>query len=81
MGNTFRREFIKQSAAAMGGVIMGAPYVNSGWAKSSPNNTINIAVISIRSREGYYGGSVLGLYRGQGKRYRRRLHAPPGRLR
>ena len=43
-----RRNFIQKSAAAS--VVFSAPLVKSGWAKNSPNDTINMAVVGIRGR-------------------------------
>jgi len=46
-----RRKFIRQSAIISGGVFSASPFVvKSGFAKNSPSNTINVAVVGIRSR-------------------------------
>jgi len=51
-----RRGFLKKSTVAAAGVIASAPVVKKGFAKNSPNETINVAVVGIRSRGGYYNG-------------------------
>ena len=51
-----RRRFLKKSAAVAAGLMVGASTVKKGFAKNSPNDTINIAQVGIR---------------GQGKVYRR----------
>ncbi|MBN2010780.1 Gfo/Idh/MocA family oxidoreductase [candidate division KSB1 bacterium] len=45
-----RRSFISKSTAASAGVIVGLPIVTKSYAKSSPNDTINIAMIGTRIR-------------------------------
>jgi len=52
MKSVNRRGFLKKSAVATAGLIVAAPAVKKGWAKNSPNETINIAVTGIRSRGG-----------------------------
>jgi len=56
MKTTNRREFLKKSTAALGGAMIGAPMVKSGFANNSPQDTVNIAVAGIRSRGAIYGG-------------------------
>jgi len=51
-----RRGFLKKSAVATTGLMVSAPVVKKGFAKNSPNETINVAVVGIRSRGGIYGG-------------------------
>ena len=50
MKNIDRRGFLKNSAAASAALIAGLPAVNKSFAKNSPSDTVNIAVIGIRSR-------------------------------
>jgi len=45
-----RRGFLKKSGVAAAGMIVAAPAIKKGWAKNSPNETINVAVTGIRSR-------------------------------
>ena len=45
-----RRSFIKQTGAVSSGLIIGLPFAGKSFAQSSPNDTINVAVIGIRSR-------------------------------
>lgn len=45
-----RRGFIKKSAVATAGMVMGAPAIMKSWAQKSPNETINIAVVGINGR-------------------------------
>lgn len=45
-----RRGFIGKSTAASAGLVMGMPLIQTSFGKSSPNDTVNIAVIGIRSR-------------------------------
>ena len=49
MKNIERRTFIKQVTAASSGAIMSVPFIQNSVTKS-PNETVNIAVIGIRSR-------------------------------
>jgi len=51
-----RRGFLKKSAVATAGLMVNAPAIKKGFAKNSPNETINVAVVGIRSRGGIYGG-------------------------
>ena len=44
-----RREFIKRSTQTSAAVLSAAPFLN-GMAYSSPNETINVAVVGIRNR-------------------------------
>ena len=52
MKSTNRREFLKKSTASAAGLILSGPVVKGGFAKKSPNETINVAVVGIRSRGG-----------------------------
>jgi len=45
-----RRGFLKNSAVATAGLMVSAPVAKKGFAKNSPNDTINVAVVGIRSR-------------------------------
>ena len=49
MNSINRRQFVKQTGAAG---IMAGSLIKTSWAKSSPNNTVNIAVMGIHSRGG-----------------------------
>ena len=51
-----RRAFIKKSVITTAGTLMGAPAVIKGFVKNSPNDVINIAVVGINGRGGYYHG-------------------------
>ena len=50
MKNIDRRGFLKNSAAASAALMAGLPAVNKSFAKNSPSDTVNIAVIGIRGR-------------------------------
>ncbi|KPL17460.1 MAG: hypothetical protein AMS26_00660 [Bacteroides sp. SM23_62] len=53
-----RRGFIKKSMLASAGLTVGAPAYIKGFVKNNPSDVINVAVVGIRSRGGYYyGGS------------------------
>ncbi|NQT26081.1 Gfo/Idh/MocA family oxidoreductase [candidate division KSB1 bacterium] len=45
-----RREFLKTSTVAAAGVLASAPIHTKSYAKNSPNETVNVAVIGIRNR-------------------------------
>jgi len=45
-----RRSFIKKSGAATAGAFVGGQVMGHSSLKNSPNNTVNVAVIGIRSR-------------------------------
>jgi predicted dehydrogenase len=45
-----RRKFIRDTGVSTAGLVAAAPFVASGLAKASPNDTVNIAVVGIRSR-------------------------------
>jgi predicted dehydrogenase len=49
MNSISRRQFVKQSGAAG---LMAGSFVYPAWARSSPNETVNVAVMGIRSRGG-----------------------------
>ena len=51
-----RRGFIKKSMLASAGLTVGAPAYIKGFARNKPSDVINVAVVGIRSRGGYYGG-------------------------
>ncbi|NWG14467.1 MAG: Gfo/Idh/MocA family oxidoreductase [Acidobacteria bacterium] len=51
-----RRDFLKKSAVTTAGVMASAPVMMSHLARSSPNETINVAVAGIRSRGFTYNG-------------------------
>ncbi len=51
-----RRGFIKKSMLASAGITVGAPAYIKGFVKNKPSDTINVAVVGIRSRGGYYRG-------------------------
>src|SRR6476661_586847 len=58
MENVNRRGFIKNSAVLTAGIAAGAPAYIKGYAQHKPGEVINVAVVGIRSRGGYYyGGS------------------------
>src|SRR5678809_1771824 len=58
MENINRRGFIKNSAVLTAGIAAGAPAYIKGYAQNKPGEVINVAVVGIRSRGGYYyGGS------------------------
>src|SRR2546427_12592751 len=45
-----RRKFIKRAGTGTAALIATAPLLRTGLAKASPNDTINVAVMGIRSR-------------------------------
>lgn len=47
-----RRGFLMKSGIAAAGAIISAPMAKKGFAKNSPNETVNIGVAGIRSRGG-----------------------------
>ncbi len=51
-----RRGFIKKSMLASAGLTVGTPAYIKGFAKNKPSDLINVAVVGIRDRGGYYGG-------------------------
>jgi len=51
-----RRDFLKKSAACTAGMMASAPAIAKNLARSSPNETINVAVAGIRSRGFIYNG-------------------------
>ncbi len=53
MSATNRRDFLKTTAA---GLIMTPAVIQSGFANTSPNDIVNVAVIGIRGKGGVYGG-------------------------
>jgi predicted dehydrogenase len=53
-----RRGFIKKSIVVSAGLAAGAPAYIKGFAQNKPNEIINIAVVGIRSRGGYYYGGT-----------------------
>ena len=50
MHNLDRRSFIKKSTAATASVIVSAPFIQASIGKQKASDTINVAVIGIRSR-------------------------------
>ncbi len=50
MGNIHRRSFIKTSGAVTAGTLIGPQLLGRPSAKNSPNETVRVAVIGIRSR-------------------------------
>ncbi|MCX7015410.1 MAG: twin-arginine translocation signal domain-containing protein, partial [Candidatus Sumerlaeota bacterium] len=49
MPSTTRRDFMRD-AALTAGVTAAAPAVRAGWAASSPNERINVAVVGFHGR-------------------------------
>src|SRR5262245_14417519 len=47
-----RRNFVKRVGAGTTGLIGAGPWMKTGFARQSPNNTVNIAIMGIRSRGG-----------------------------
>ncbi|MCK5267860.1 MAG: Gfo/Idh/MocA family oxidoreductase [Spirochaetes bacterium] len=45
-----RRGFLKNSAVTSAGLMVGAPIVKKSFAKNSPNETVNVAVVGIHNR-------------------------------
>ncbi len=56
MKSTNRREFLKKTTTTAAGLMLSVPVVKSGFAKKSPNDTINVAVVGVRGKGGLYGG-------------------------
>ncbi len=52
-----RRTFIKKSAMASAGIAIGAPAFIKDYAKIQPSDILNVGVIGINDRGGFYGGS------------------------
>src|SRR5437667_12260868 len=50
MGSITRRKFVKQAGGGAAGLMAAAPFLNTSLAKASPNDTVNVAVMGIRSR-------------------------------
>ena len=50
MENIDRRSFLKRSSVATAGAFVGSPMINLTSKQKSPNDTVNVAVIGIRSR-------------------------------
>ncbi|MCK5105885.1 MAG: Gfo/Idh/MocA family oxidoreductase, partial [Cyclobacteriaceae bacterium] len=50
MKNIERRTFVKKSTLASAGIMMSAPLIKNSMANNPSNETVNIAVIGIRSR-------------------------------
>ncbi|HBE43544.1 MAG TPA: hypothetical protein DDW27_20570 [Bacteroidales bacterium] len=51
-----RRTFIKKSAIATAGIALGAPAYIKGYAQVKPSDMLNVGVIGINDRGGFYGG-------------------------
>ncbi|HUU28826.1 MAG TPA: Gfo/Idh/MocA family oxidoreductase [archaeon] len=45
-----RRKFIKRAGTSAVGLVAAGPFIKSGFAKDSPNDRVNVAVMGIRSR-------------------------------
>ncbi|MFC1562563.1 Gfo/Idh/MocA family oxidoreductase [candidate division KSB1 bacterium] len=56
-----RRRFLKTSATTTVGLTVSAPFVKKGFAKNSPNETINIAVVGINGRGKSHYRSFAGI--------------------
>jgi len=54
-----RRGFLKKSAVTAAGLVVSAPAVRKGFAKDSPNERVNVAVVGIHGRGG--GGPAGGI--------------------
>jgi predicted dehydrogenase len=52
-----RRTFIKKSVMASTGIALGAPAFIKGYAQTQPSDIINVGVIGINDRGGFYSGS------------------------
>lgn len=52
-----RRSFIKKSALASAGIAFGVPAYIRGFQQVKPSDRINVGVIGLNDRGGYYGGS------------------------
>ncbi len=52
MNSINRRNFVKQAGAGATGLIAAGPLIKTGSGRQSANNTVNIAVMGIRSRGG-----------------------------
>ncbi len=50
MENLDRRSFLRKSSVATAGAFVGRPVIDQALRQKSPNDTINVAVIGIRSR-------------------------------
>ncbi len=50
MENIDRRSFLKKSGIATAGAFVSSPILKTGMERKSPNDTINVAVVGIRSR-------------------------------
>lgn len=50
MENIDRRSFLKKSGAATAGAVVSSPFITGVSKKQSPGDTLNVAVIGIRSR-------------------------------
>jgi len=47
MKSVNRRSFLKKSAVTAAGIMVSSPVIKKGFAKNSPNETVNVAVIGI----------------------------------
>ncbi|HOF20692.1 MAG TPA: Gfo/Idh/MocA family oxidoreductase [Bacteroidales bacterium] len=57
MATEKRRAFIRKSAMATAGITLGAPAFIRDYAKIQPSDILNVGVIGINDRGGFYGGS------------------------
>jgi len=51
-----RRTFLKKSMLASAGLAIGAPAYIRGYAQTKPSDILNVGVIGINDRGGFYGG-------------------------
>ncbi|MFC1563265.1 Gfo/Idh/MocA family oxidoreductase [candidate division KSB1 bacterium] len=61
MDSINRRGFLKTSAVTTAGLVAGAPLVKKGFAKNSPNETVNVGVAGIRGRGKAHYRNLAGL--------------------
>lgn len=57
MATEKRRTFIRKSVMASAGISLGAPAFIRDYAKIQPSDILNVGVIGINDRGGFYGGS------------------------
>ena len=61
MASITRRKFVKQVGAGTAGAVAVAPFLKAGPAKASANDTVNVAVMGIRSRGSDHAASFAKL--------------------
>ena len=61
MASITRRKFVKQVGAGTAGAVAAAPFLKAGAAKASANDTVNVAVMGIRSRGSDHAASFAKL--------------------